>query len=382
MKNKFLLLLILGVAFFASCSDDDKDPFKNYSADYSGDKLALKLNGKEFSGTSVSFNSENKKNATLTLNKLIPGEPALEVKNLIVEELAGDDYTFAGENKNDDRIVLVEGAVKSGVLSLNTSFKVISKVVGEWMLAKPEMDDSYNMVSSCIHLEIVTDVDSIAFPIRGKLPINPNPEIEGDLGLTTLLQTLGGGILPGLLKKMNLKEDGNLIASYHQITGIQDLFQPDATPLVDSEEGLVRYNVKDGQIYILVDIESLLGRSTENNPTSMLMTMLETGIPLKVQLDGEKMRAYVDREMMLPFMSVLELLLPMIDDLELDPTFAAMGITNESLKQLVNDIINLVTKSSKVELGLNLTSFVEDEETQASLALPKVIEETVFQLAK
>lgn len=85
---------------------------------------------------------------------------------------------------------------------------------------------------------------------------------------------------------------------------------------------------------------------------------------------------------MLPFMSVLELLLPMIDDLELDPTFAAMGITNESLKQLVNDIINLVTKSSKVELGLNLTSFVEDEETQASLALPKVIEETVFQLAK
>ncbi len=382
MKNKFLLLLILGVAFFASCSDDDKDPFKNYSADYRGDKLALKLNGKEFSGTSVSFNSENKKNATLTLNKLIPGEPALEVKNLIVEELAGDDYTFAGENKNDDRIVLVEGAVKSGVLSLNTSFKVISKVVGEWMLAKPEMDDSYNMVSSCIHLEIVTDVDSIAFPIWGKLPINPNPEIEGDLGLTTLLQTLGGGILPGLLKKMNLKEDGNLIASYHQITGIQDLFQPDATPLVDSEEGLVRYNVKDGQIYILVDIESLLGRSTENNPTSMLMTMLETGIPLKVQLDGEKMRAYVDREMMLPFMSVLELLLPMIDDLELDPNFAAMGITNESLKQLVNDIINLVTKSSKVELGLNLTSFVEDEETQASLALPKVIEETVFQLAK
>ena len=72
----------------------------------------------------------------------------------------------------------------------------------------------------------------------------------------------------------------------------------------------------------------------------------------------------------------------MIDDLELDPNFAAMGITNESLKQLVNDIINLVTKSSKVELGLNLTSFVEDEETQASLALPKVIEETVFQLAK
>ncbi|MEI3421883.1 MAG: hypothetical protein V8R91_13000 [Butyricimonas faecihominis] len=51
-----------------------------------------------------------------------------------------------------------------------------------------------------------------------------------------------------------MKEDGNLIASYHQITGIQDLFQPDATPLVDSEEGLVRFHVKNRQIYILVDL--------------------------------------------------------------------------------------------------------------------------------
>ena len=84
-------------------------------------------------------------------------------KNLIVEELAGDDYTFGQEKMgNDDRIVLVEGAVKSGVLSLNTSFKVTSKRLLEngcwqslrWMI-------SYNMVSSCIHLEIVTDIDSI-----------------------------------------------------------------------------------------------------------------------------------------------------------------------------------------------------------------------------
>ena len=37
------------------------------------------------------------------------------------------------------------------------------------------------MVSSCIHLEIVTDIDSIAFPLYGKLPINPNPEIVWEL---------------------------------------------------------------------------------------------------------------------------------------------------------------------------------------------------------
>ena len=257
-----------------------------------------------------------------------------------------------------------------------------SKVVGEWMLAKPEMDDSYNMVSSCIHLEIVTDIDSIAFPLYGKLPINPNPEIEGDFGFTTLLQTLGGGILPGLLTKINLKEDGNLIASYHQVSGIQDVINPSETPLVNSEEGLVRYNVKDGQIYILVNVASLLGRSTGSDPTAGLMTMLETGIPLKLQLEGENMRAYVDREMMLPFMSVLELLKPMIDGLELDPSLAYMGITNESLKQLVDDIVNLVTKSSKIELGLNLIPYAGEEEPQASMLLPRAIKKTMLEFAK
>ncbi|MCQ4873223.1 DUF4925 domain-containing protein [Butyricimonas paravirosa] len=381
MKNRFLWLLILGMALFASCSDDDdKDPFKNYSADYSADKLDLKLNGMDITGASVAFNSTNKENASVTLKGLIPGESALEIKNLVVTELSGDDYSFIGENKNDDRTVSVEGAVKSGVLSLKTGFKVTSKVVGEWMLAKPETDEYGSILSGGMHIEIVTDIPSIQFPLYGELPINPTE--EDDFGFTSLIETLGGGLLPGLLTKINLKEDGNLIASYHQVSGIQDIFDPSKTPLVDSEEGLVRYNVKDGQIYVLVNIASLLGRSTENDPTAGLMTMLETGIPLKLQLEGENMRAYVDREMMLPFMSVLELLKPMIDELELDPSLAAMGITNESLKQLVDDIVNLVTKSSKVELGLNLIPYAEEVEPQASISLPRAIEKTMLEFGE
>lgn len=381
MKNRFLWLLIFGMALFASCSDDDdKDPFKNYSADYSADKLDLKLNGMDITGASVAFNSTNKENASVTLKGLIPGESALEIKNLVVTELSGDDYSFIGENKNDDRTVSVEGAVKSGVLSLKTGFKVTSKVVGEWMLAKPETDEYGSILSGGMHIEIVTDIPSIQFPLYGELPINPTE--EDDFGFTSLIETLGGGLLPGLLTKINLKEDGNLIASYHQVSGIQDIFDPSKTPLVDSEEGLVRYNVKDGQIYVLVNIASLLGRSTENDPTAGLMTMLETGIPLKLQLEGENMRAYVDREMMLPFMSVLELLKPMIDELELDPSLAAMGITNESLKQLVDDIVNLVTKSSKVELGLNLIPYAEEVEPQASISLPRAIEKTMLEFGE
>ena len=273
MKNKFLFLMILGWAFFASCSDDDKDPFKNYSADYSGDKLALKLNGKEFSGTSVSFNSINKKNATLTLNGLIPGESALEVKNLAVEELTGNDYTFAGENKNDDRIVSVEGSVKSGVLNLNTSFKVTSKVVGKWHMTEPKMNENtYEWEYSPLVLNIDTDVESLTFPLvieddpnfSYSLPMKDQIEEDGSInpGFPTLAKTIFGMMIPNLLKSIELKENGNLVATYIPLNLSNDA-EEDSQLLV-TEEGLVRYNVKDGQIYLLIDIASLVDMNSFN----------------------------------------------------------------------------------------------------------------------
>lgn len=375
MKNRFLWLLILGMALFASCSDDDdKDPFKNYSADYSADKLDLKLNGMDITGASVAFNSINKENASVTLKGLIPGESALEIKNLVVTELSGDDYSFIGENKNDDRTVSVEGAVKSGVLSLKTGFKVTSKVVGEWMLAKPEIDENEHFLSGCIHLEIATDVDVIEIPVFGEMPVNSST--NDDTSFTSLIETLGASMLPGILTKINLKEDGNLIASYRAISGIDGVFNPTESPLVNSEEGLVRYNVKDGQIYLLINIASLLGRSTGDD-LSMITSMLETGIPLKLQLDGEKMRAYVDKEMVMPFMPYMSMLKELVADMEpIDLGFLGQ-ITSETIQKLIDDIVNLISTSQSFELGLNLAPYVEEVQPQESLMLPRSIQNTI-----
>lgn len=375
MKNRFLWLLILGMALFASCSDDDdKDPFKNYSADYSADKLDLKLNGMDITGASVAFNSINKENASVTLKGLIPGESALEIKNLVVTELSGDDYSFIGENKNDDRTVSVEGAVKSGVLSLKTGFKVTSKVVGEWMLAKPEIDENEHFLSGCIHLEIATDVDVIEIPVFGEMPVNSST--NDDTSFTSLIETLGASMLPGILTKINLKEDGNLIASYRAISGIDGVFNPTESPLVNSEEGVVRYNVKDGQIYLLINIASLLGRSTGDD-LSMITSMLETGIPLKLQLDGEKMRAYVDKEMVMPFMPYMSMLKELVADMEpIDLGFLGQ-ITSETIQKLIDDIVNLISTSQSFELGLNLAPYVEEVQPQESLMLPRSIQNTI-----
>lgn len=46
MKNKFLLLLILGVTFFVSCSDDDDKAWKNIPQDeIEIQKVTFEVNG-------------------------------------------------------------------------------------------------------------------------------------------------------------------------------------------------------------------------------------------------------------------------------------------------------------------------------------------------
>ena len=395
MKNKFLFLMILGWAFFASCSDDDKDPFKNYSADYSGDKLALKLNGKEFSGTSVSFNSINKKNATLTLNGLIPGESALEVKNLAVEELTGNDYTFAGENKNDDRIVSVEGSVKSGVLNLNTSFKVTPKVVGKWHMTEPKMNENtYEWEYSPLVLNIDTDVESLTFPLvieddpnfSYSLPMKDQIEEDGSInpGFPTLAKTIFGMMIPNLLKSIELKENGNLVATYIPLNLSNDA-EEDSQLLV-TEEGLVRYNVKDGQIYLLIDIASLVDMNSFNgrsdNTNDALMTMLTIGIPLKLDVNDSKLIVSVDKDMMMPFMAYASVLKGMVENMETIPLFGTLVITSTSLQKFIDDIVVLVTTARSMELGLDLVPYVEEYQPQASLSLSEAIEKTVIQFEK
>ena len=92
---------------------------------------------------------------------------------------------------------------------------------------------------------------------------------------------------------------------------------------------------------------------------------------MKLDINEGGIRAYVDQQMMLPFMNpIRELLIPMMQG-------------NEDMKELVPlvyDVIRLVEKSKTIELGLDLVPYVEAEQPQASMALPRTIKETVHVL--
>ncbi|GKI23549.1 hypothetical protein CE91St19_29510 [Odoribacter laneus] len=359
----YLLLLVLGTATFSSCEDDDNDGYKRISSEYKNATLKLTFNGKELNDKTVEIQALNETTANLILKSLIPGESNLYL-NALLANTGGDNYTLEAKSETTDRTVVVEGGVTEGVLTLNCTFKVTSKVVGNWkFIAQQETstDPEQLIGKGPLHLKIVTDIDSIKLPIvlpdgsNWSFAIKDNMETE-DAGFVSFAKVMFSLLVPNLLYNIELQEDGDLTATY---AVMDETMNP--TDTVTLPEGVVRYNVKDGEIYIAVDINALLPRSDADQPSVDVLKMLAEGLPLILKLDGDNnMTVYVDKDMMVPFMGMMDLVKGLVKDME--PMDVLIGtITAESLQKFLDDVVILVNTSETIELGLNLETNTHPE---------------------
>lgn len=335
MKNKFLLLLILGVTFFASCNDDDDDKVRTYN----GDSLSLSVGGINFSDREAVLNG-----SVLTLKQALPGEN--ETEFTIIRE--GNKIT--GVNSNANREVALNGTIDGDKLGLNLTLKVKSSMKAKW------------------------DVK--------KLFLNVEPEYiveEGEpdlVGLVGMLWSMVSYIMPNI----SFEEDGNIVAYY-----CKDMANPEAYE--NSPKGMALYNVVDNKIYIALNLsgivedattpkaESSIGRS-DYNPLTSLMAMVDTGLPLYLR-DGEEglKEVYVDREMMLPVVKMLPSLLSAYGD--------KLGDYKETLEQIVAALVPLVENSEVVELGLQLAPYTEIPTPATNVqSLSKMIENASLKFVK
>lgn len=359
----YLLLLVLGTATFSSCEDDDNDGYKRISSEYKNATLKLTFNGKELNDKTVEIQALNETTANLILKSLIPGENNLYL-NALLANTGGDNYTLEAKSETTDRTVVVEGGVTEGVLTLNCTFKVTSKVVGNWkFIAQQETstDPEQLIGKGPLHLKIVTDIDSIKLPIvlpdgsNWSFAIKDNMETK-DAGFVSFAKVMFSLLVPNLLYNIELQEDGDLTATY---AVMDETMNP--TDTVTLPEGVVRYNVKDGEIYIAVDINALLPRSDADQPSVDVLKMLAEGLPLILKLDGDNnMTVYVDKDMMVPFMGMMDLVKGLVKDME--PMDVLIGtITAESLQKFLDDVVILVNTSETIELGLNLETNTHPE---------------------
>lgn len=350
MKNKFLLLLILGVTFFASCSDDDDDKVRTYN----GDKLTLSVSGIDLSGREAVLDG-----SILTLKQALPGEG--ETAFTITRE--GNKMT--GVNSNANREVTLNGTIDGDKLGLDLTLKAKSSMTAKWSV-------------KTLFLNVETSQEEI--------------ELDGQkVPVEEILETINGlgGIIPLLLPALSFEEDGNILATYNgKIEGISDIFSPKPENYVVSPKGMALYNVVDNKIYVVLNLNKIIEDATTSkaevsnegrsdyNPLESLMAMVETGLPLYLR-DGEEgiKEVYVDRDMMLPVVKMLPALLQAYG--------SQLGDMKETVEMLVQMISTLIEGSTKTELGLQLAPYTETPTPVANVqSLSKMIENASLKFVK
>jgi hypothetical protein bfra3_18821 len=358
MKNKLLFLLVFGVMFFTSCSDDDDTTWKKIpQGEISAENITLNINGDQASTGTVQMTVKNESEAVLNLKNVIPGYTEIPV-DVTLEKQADDSFTFVGEKgmttppsmlaraEASTPVILyvrVEGKVSlDGKASVTAATRLAEVaqggLVGSWdLLRKPTMVGE-NTLTSAPLLVTWSAIDS------------EKPNMEEAANVVNLF---GSSALSGLLNQITFHEDGNITAEYWTETSLEDIFggmDEDGNFIalhekwLDSPKGLVFWYVKSDVIYIVPNIDAIIKQinkdnggeivgSTEDmmtkltaileqlgnyniNVDGLLPTVMEwatTGIPLKYGVDNGSLKVYVDKDMATPFMTAL---LPALDVLQ------------------------------------------------------------------
>lgn len=328
MKNKFLLLMVVGIVFFASCSDDDdKDSPKDFSGIYSTTStdrvLDLKYSDAAFIGKSVDFNSADGKSATLKLQGVVPGESETVFSGVPLES-NNSFYTFSAEDKNDSRTVTLEGSIVKGKLTVNVNVKFTqNELMKTW-------DFSAVKMSWAPHDYLLTEV-----PL-GTLTMKLTTGL-----LATMAPTMLAKELKNYLQNVTFREDGNIVATYNTATATEENPEPEAD-WQTSPLNLAQYCVKDGVCYVFLSLDMIMrqvdmdqeGRSTETDPIlGAIEQLLTNGIPVHFEktegTDGKgALYVYLDQVLLKqlgPLLPLVEGLIPA--DTAFEATFIGRTIS-------------------------------------------------------
>lgn len=204
MKNKFLLLMVLGIVFFASCSDsDNKDTPKDFNGIYSTTStdrvLDLKYSNAVFIGKSVDFNSADGKSATLKLQGVVPGESETVFSSVPLVSSSGI-YTFSSVNEDAVRKVTLEGSIEKGKLTVKVDVAFVQNdLMKKWDFS------TVNMVWKPTNY-VLFEVDLGG--IFGKQKVQT--------GLVTLFApSMLAQMLKSYLQDVSFRNDGNIVATYN-----------------------------------------------------------------------------------------------------------------------------------------------------------------------
>lgn len=297
MKKNFLYLftVLCTLSFFTACSDDDDksdDNWKAVSATYKAETLILNgTEGKAESMEIVKVDATSAEAASVVLGNIVVGEPEVSVDAKLTKA-ADDSYTLTGENSTSDRVVSVQGSVKSGKLTITASVKITSPVVGVWKLKIA--DGAADVIANVEPVDAATGMMIAA--LKGQLGQLIAQKVE------SVTVTYGEDGKLGIAFKTTAAGNGDMIMA------IINMLDP-------------RYYVKttDGnsQLFLAIN-KSILDQAGAAMGSEMIETvkslLVETGnyysLPINMKVENNNAEFYESKDFIAKILPVITPLLP------------------------------------------------------------------------
>lgn len=354
MKNKFLLLMILGIVFFASCSDsDNKDTPKDFNGIYSTTStdrvLDLKYSNAVFIGKSVDFNSVDGKSATLKLQGVVPGESETVFSSVPLVSSSGI-YTFSSVNEDAVRKVTLEGSIEKGKLTVKVDVAFVQNdLMKKWDFS------TVNMVWKPTNY-VLFEVDLGG--IFGKQKVQT--------GLVTLFApSMLAQMLKSYLQDVSFRNDGNIVATYNAAESTEEITEPVAN-WQSSPLNLVQYRVKDDICYVFLNMDMIMrqvgidqeGRATGTDQMLVALEQLLTnGIPVHFKKTvGEdakdELYVYVDEVLIKQLGTLLPMLETLIpEDMTIDIPILTKTVA-VPVKTILENLPGALEATTEMQVGL------------------------------
>ena len=226
MKTLRKLFYVACTTFFlTSCEETYNDKLfwpgelsQEYGSYIKPSTLDLTYSGEKLIGKTVSFQTEDSKKGTLTLNDIIPGEKETSFRiNLSEQE---DNYTFSGETVSGaGATVKYAGSITPKTMKLDLN---VTMPQNQWMktyqmseLTRGRGKDVIRNQTTCEYEWGESDNQILTAALYTDMDLEMVKE-AGSLYATVsvIIKGMGGYLLPQLLKSVTLESDGNITAEY------------------------------------------------------------------------------------------------------------------------------------------------------------------------
>lgn len=348
MKNRFLSFLLLGLALFSACSssDDDNGDPRDLNGVYemgTTRDLDLKYSNAVLIGKSVEFKSVDGETATLQLNGVVPGEEKTIFTGILLNN-AGGTFSFTGENKTGNRVVIVEGRIEKGKLTIGVNAVFTSHaLMGKWNL---DEDAIYLKWEPTNETMFTLNIAGMKVPVTPQMILSSLPEINV--------------MVRNYLQDITFGEDGNVVATYNAAQATEGNSEP-AAVWKTSPLNLAYYVFNGELCRIYPNLEMIMqeidldeiGRAS-NPQLDMINQLLVGGVPMTCILEGNKVTMFINEVFINRFTSVFPLLGTLFpEDKEIELSVSGMKVAVK-LKDILDQLEGALGKTTKLEIGLNL----------------------------